>query len=157
MGLPFKIEKKKGFFTIKEINYGTKKCTEIGFIGKRRNNHFGRNKKDHYNKWEETEIYNKYTKSYYYRDNKKNANQQKEKGISKQIEKLYPKKYLKKRIYEKNNVIQRNLYHQRLTEKQNRIDKWKNNSIYNRYDKSRLSRTRYARRKWSAYWKLDRI
>merc|ERR1711902_19797 len=126
-------------------------------IGKRRNNYFGRNKKNYYNKWQETEIYNKYTKSYYYRDNTKNANQQKEKGISKQIEKLYPKKCLKKRIYEKNNVIQRNLYHQRLTEKQNRIDKWKNNSIYNRYDKSRLSRTRYARRKWSAYWKLDRI
>merc|ERR1712154_413394 len=126
-------KKKKGFFTIKEINYGTKKCTEIGFIGKRRNSHFGRNKKDHYNKWEETEIYNKYTKSYYYLDNKKNANQQKSKRISKRIEKLYPKKYLKKRIYEKNNVIQRNLYHQRRTEKQNRIDKWNDYWISKRY------------------------
>merc|ERR1712038_1939412 len=132
---------KNGFFTIKEINYGTKKCTEIGFIGKRKN---------YYNKREETEFYNKYTKSYYYRDNKKNANQQKEKRSSKGIEKLYPKKYLAKRVYEKNNDIQRNLYHQRLTEKQNRIDKWKDYWISKRYRKSTLSRTRYARRKWSA-------
>ena len=111
--LPFKV-KSSELNTVTEMEYGQEKYTEIGFIAKQRyHNYFGRGKRRNF--WGKTEIYNKYTKSYYYRDKwpqynnnnghhdmdddvkPKMSNKEKQKAIeieiSKDIRKYYPKQH----------------------------------------------------------------
>eukprot|EP00484_Ammonia_sp_Unknown_P029280 CAMPEP_0197028404 /NCGR_PEP_ID=MMETSP1384-20130603/8100_1 /TAXON_ID=29189 /ORGANISM="Ammonia sp." /LENGTH=925 /DNA_ID=CAMNT_0042457407 /DNA_START=114 /DNA_END=2891 /DNA_ORIENTATION=+ len=151
--LPFRVQATSRN-SVRSVIGGDCGVTEIGFVAETSHrSNFGRNRRSKFEKWREEEFYNKYTKTYYYRDKQHVQHHEvaskKEKRIAKRIEmshdirRLYPKKFL---FFRKRQ--------QRDREKRvNRSSVFKKRAC----DLHSRCRHRYVQRKWSAYWKLQTV